>query len=143
MYFWYTLEPDRKTVLFILSTIYLQVQNNDIGNRISTQDDLIQSSLSINKLQSNRTTLGIVKNSVNNRSSRVHTKQQRKYKRRRRRRNVLVSTLDIFDVRQSDKGVYTCAPSNAKNHSVIVHVVKGKYTLMILHLTFVIKSIIR
>ena len=39
---------------------------------------------------------------------------------------MLVSTMDIFDVRLSDAGIYTCAPSNARNHSVIVHVVKGK-----------------
>ena len=64
---------------------------------------------------------------LNNGRTKVQKRRQRKYKRRRRRKNVLVSTLDIFDVRQTDGGVYTCTPSNAKNHSVIVHVVKGKF----------------
>ena len=66
-------------------------------------------------------------NSTNDGSQRPSKRRRRKFKRRRRRKSVLVSTLDIFDVRQTDGGVYTCAPSNAKNHSVIVHVVKGKY----------------
>ena len=37
-----------------------------------------------------------------------------------------VSTLDIVNVTAADAGIYTCAPSNARNHSVVVHVVKGK-----------------
>ena len=37
-----------------------------------------------------------------------------------------VSTLDIVNVTTADAGIYTCAPSNALNHSVVVHVVKGK-----------------
>lgn len=110
---------------YVSPIIYLQVQNNNSRNAISTEDALNKSSLSRNKLSTDDTNSADVKNSVNNRSTRLHTKRQRKYKRRRRRRNVLVSTLDIFDVRQTDGGVYTCAPSNAKNHSVIVHVVKG------------------
>lgn len=65
-------------------------------------------------------------NSTNNWSQSPAKRRRRKFKRRRRRKNVLVSTLEIFDVRMTDGGVYTCAPSNAKNHSVIVHVVKGK-----------------
>ena len=40
-----------------------------------------------------------------------------------------VSTLDIVNVTASDAGIYTCAPANAKNHSVVVHVVKGKRRL--------------
>jgi len=63
----------------------------------------------------------------------MHLRRQRKFKRRRRRRNVLVSTLDIFDVSQTDGGVYTCAPSNAKNHSVMVHVVKGMIHFFLLY----------
>ena len=66
-------------------------------------------------------------NSTNNWNQSPFKRRRRKFKRRRRRKNVLVSTLEIFDVRMTDGGVYTCAPSNAKNHSVIVHVVKGKY----------------
>ena len=46
---------------------------------------------------------------------------------------MLVSTLDIFDVRETDAGNYTCAPSNAKNHSVIVHVVKGELNYNRMH----------
>ena len=37
-----------------------------------------------------------------------------------------VSALDILNVTAADAGIYTCAPSNARNHSVVVHVVKGK-----------------
>lgn len=48
----------------------------------------------------------------------------------RRRRARLVSTLDIVNVTaKDDGGVYTCAPSNARNHSVVVHVVQGKITV--------------
>ena len=65
--------------------------------------------------------------STNNWNQSPSKRRRRKFKRRRRRKNVLVSTLEIFDVRMTDGGVYTCAPSNAKNHSVIVHVVKGEY----------------
>lgn len=51
-------------------------------------------------------------------------------RRQRRRRTVLVSSLDIFNVLASDAGSYTCAPSNARNHSVVVHVVKGENLAM-------------
>ena len=39
---------------------------------------------------------------------------------------VLVSSLYIDTVKPEDAGKYTCAPSNARNHSVVVHVIKGK-----------------
>ena len=38
---------------------------------------------------------------------------------------VLVSSLHIDNVRPKDAGTYTCSPSNARNHSVVVHVIKG------------------
>ena len=38
---------------------------------------------------------------------------------------VLVSSLYIDTVKPEDAGKYTCAPSNARNHSVVVHVIKG------------------
>lgn len=41
---------------------------------------------------------------------------------------VLVSTLQIENVRPKDAGTYTCSPSNARNHSVVVHVIKGELT---------------
>ena len=41
-------------------------------------------------------------------------------------RKMLVSTLRIDTVRPKDAGTYTCAPSNARNHSVVVHVIKGQ-----------------
>ena len=37
-----------------------------------------------------------------------------------------VSTLDVANATAADAGIYTCAPSNARNHSVVVHVVRGK-----------------
>eukprot|EP00094_Tigriopus_californicus_P008358 TCALIF_08053-PA protein Name:"Protein of unknown function" AED:0.33 eAED:0.38 QI:0/0/0/0.5/1/1/2/0/174 len=36
-----------------------------------------------------------------------------------------VSKLEVSNVTLGDAGAYTCAPSNARNHSVVVHVVKG------------------
>jgi hypothetical protein len=38
----------------------------------------------------------------------------------------VVSTLDVLNVTLADAGIYTCSPSNAKNYSVVVHVVKGE-----------------
>ena len=38
----------------------------------------------------------------------------------------IVSGLHIVTVRPKDAGTYTCAPSNARNYSVVVHVIKGK-----------------
>jgi len=43
---------------------------------------------------------------------------------------ILVSTLRIDTVRPKDAGIYTCAPSNARNHSVVVHVIKGENLAM-------------
>ena len=88
---------------------------------------LNKSSLSKQKLSSTLIKAINANNSTKDGSQRQSKRRRRKFKRRRRRKSVLVSTLDIFDVHQTDGGVYTCAPSNAKNHSVIVHVVKGKY----------------
>ena len=38
----------------------------------------------------------------------------------------IVSGLYIETVRPKDAGTYTCAPSNARNYSVVIHVIKGK-----------------
>ena len=43
-----------------------------------------------------------------------------------RKKPVVVSSLYIDTVTPKDAGTYTCAPSNARNHSVVVHVIKGK-----------------
>jgi len=43
---------------------------------------------------------------------------------------VLVSSLYIDTVKPEDAGKYTCAPSNARNHSVVVHVIKGENLAM-------------
>ena len=103
-----------------------KAQNNDVIKGISNKEILEKSSLSNNKLTANLPNVTSINIHNGNRSkTKMHSRRQRKFKRRRRRRNVLVSTLDIFDVSQTDGGVYTCAPSNAKNHSVMVHVVKG------------------
>ena len=41
-----------------------------------------------------------------------------------------VSSIEIKNVTSAeDAGVYTCAPSNAKNYSIVVHVVQGQYRL--------------
>ena len=45
---------------------------------------------------------------------------------------ILVSTLRIDTVRPKDAGTYTCAPSNARNHSVVVHVIKGQFLFLTL-----------
>ena len=37
----------------------------------------------------------------------------------------IVSSLLIQTVKPRDAGTYTCAPSNARNYSVVVHVIKG------------------
>ena len=37
----------------------------------------------------------------------------------------VISSLHIKTVRPKDAGTYTCAPSNARNYSVVVHVIKG------------------
>lgn len=42
---------------------------------------------------------------------------------------VLVSSLHIGNVSPRDAGTYTCSPSNARNHSVVVHVIKGRFNL--------------
>ena len=41
----------------------------------------------------------------------------------------LVSKLSVENVQRSHTGNYTCAPSNARPASVMVHVVDGKYLL--------------
>jgi len=111
------------------------VQQSAVRDEISEKDASIKSGPSNLKLFStNFTNSPGVKssNSVKIISIQPQNKRrQRKFKRRRRRKNVLVSTLDIFDVRQTDGGVYTCTPSNAKNHSVIVHVVKGNLNIFV------------
>ena len=50
---------------------------------------------------------------------------------------ILVSTLRIDTVRPKDAGTYTCAPSNARNHSVVVHVIKGQFLFLTLDLIFI------
>ena len=41
----------------------------------------------------------------------------------------IVSSLHIKTVRPKDAGIYTCAPSNARNYTVVVHVIKGMHCL--------------
>ena len=41
----------------------------------------------------------------------------------------IVSSLHIKTVRPKDAGIYTCAPSNARNYTVVVHVIKGTHCL--------------
>ena len=48
----------------------------------------------------------------------------------------LVSKLSVENVQRSHTGNYTCAPSNARPASVMVHVVDGKYLLTWLKLFF-------
>ena len=42
----------------------------------------------------------------------------------------LVSKLSVENVQKSHTGNYTCAPSNARPASVVVHVVDGMYLLL-------------
>jgi len=42
----------------------------------------------------------------------------------------IVSSLLIQTVKPRDAGTYTCAPSNARNYSVVVHVIKGENLAM-------------
>ena len=111
------------------------MQQSAVRDEISDKDALMKSGPSNLKLFSTNFTISPRVNSSNSvkiiSTKSQNKRRQRKFKRRRRRKNVLVSTLDIFDVRQTDGGVYTCTPSNAKNHSVIVHVVKGNFHLFV------------
>ena len=43
----------------------------------------------------------------------------------------IVSSLLIQTVKPRDAGTYTCAPSNARNYSVVVHVIKGILLLIL------------
>ena len=46
-------------------------------------------------------------------------------------RSDLISTLSVENVnKKMHSGNYTCAPSNAKKTSIMVHVVDGKYTFI-------------
>ena len=45
----------------------------------------------------------------------------------------VVSSLHIKTVRPKDAGIYTCAPSNARNYTIVVHVIKGTYNDPILN----------
>jgi hypothetical protein len=44
----------------------------------------------------------------------------------------LVSKLSVENVQRSHTGNYTCAPSNARPASVMVHVVDGKYSIKVI-----------
>jgi hypothetical protein len=52
--------------------------------------------------------------------------QRLKSRRRNRNRTLVVSMLQIQMVMPDDAGTYTCAPSNARNHSAVVHVIQGR-----------------
>ena len=104
-----------------------QVQNDILHEDISRDKMINHTSIMKQKSSISIAQVDNANNSTNSWNQSPFKRRRRKFKRRRRRKNVLVSTLEIFDVRMTDGGVYTCAPSNAKNHSVIVHVVKGKY----------------
>ena len=41
--------------------------------------------------------------------------------------DVTRSSLFVYNATDKDSGKYTCQPSNAKNVSVVVHVIKSKY----------------
>ena len=50
----------------------------------------------------------------------------------RQDRKDLVSTLSVEDVeKKSHSGNYTCAPSNARSTSIIVHVVDGRLLIAV------------
>ena len=57
--------------------------------------------------------------------TRATVTQRLKSRRRNRNRTLVVSMLEIQMVMPDDAGTYTCAPSNARNHSAVVHVIQG------------------
>jgi hypothetical protein len=63
---------------------------------------------------------------VYSRQSGTATARPKTSRRKTRIRPLVVSMLEIQMVMPDDAGTYTCAPSNAKNHSVVVHVIQGK-----------------
>ena len=58
-------------------------------------------------------------------ASTATTVAKSKARRKHRIRPLVVSILEISTVMPDDAGTYTCAPSNARNHSVVVHVIQG------------------
>ena len=60
--------------------------------------------------------------------TRATVNQRLKSRRRNRNRTLVVSMLEIQMVMPDDAGTYTCAPSNARNHSAVVHVIQGTDT---------------
>ena len=65
-------------------------------------------------------------NKVVNYGNRLGVSVKVRTKKSRKQRVLPVSVLEINHVLSGDAGNYTCAPSNAKNHTIQVHVVKGK-----------------
>lgn len=65
--------------------------------------------------------------SVTEVSQQRHSVTRLKSPRRKNRiRPIVVSMLEIQMVMPDDAGAYTCAPSNARNHSAVVHVIQGE-----------------
>jgi hypothetical protein len=65
--------------------------------------------------------------SVTEVSHQRHSATRLKSTRRKNRiRPIVVSMLEIQMVMPDDAGSYTCAPSNARNHSAVVHVIQGE-----------------
>jgi len=60
-------------------------------------------------------------------ASTATTAGKSKSRRKHRIRPLVVSMLEISTVMPDDAGTYTCAPSNARNHSVVVHVIQGSF----------------
>jgi hypothetical protein len=67
----------------------------------------------------------VVSTSGTSEVSRQSVNQRLKSRRRNRNRTLVVSMLEIQMVMPDDAGTYTCAPSNARNHSAVVHVIQG------------------
>ena len=56
-----------------------------------------------------------------------------KSRRKTRIRPIVVSMLEIQTVMPDDAGTYTCAPSNARNRSAVVHVIQGNADWIVKH----------
>ena len=93
-------------------------EDDDNAINVTTSTSTITST-SVSDFSSDKTVI------TNVELSRQTVNQRLKSRRRNRNRTLIVSMLEIQMVMPDDAGTYTCAPSNARNHSAVVHVIQG------------------